>query len=134
MKRQNVDVPMAVDSSDSGQDSGHLVNPFMRVTKYMTRHLVTFRGSQLPPPFTRTCLFFITLTFRAPGRNQCQHHLKDIAMLCFSMNSGIAPPSVKQCPSSSNLRERDPWTRSSEPFFAPGYKSSLPTSLTYFIR
>ena len=33
MKRQKVNVPMAVDSSDSGQDSGHLVNPFMRVTK-----------------------------------------------------------------------------------------------------
>ena len=45
MKRQKVDVPMAVDSSDSGQDSGHLVNPFMRVTKYMTRHLATLRKS-----------------------------------------------------------------------------------------
>ena len=33
MERQKVDVPMAVDSNDSGQDSGHLVNPFMRVTK-----------------------------------------------------------------------------------------------------
>ena len=57
MKRQKVDVPMAVDSSDSGQDSGHLVDPFMRVTKYMTRHLGTLRESQLPPPVTRTCLF-----------------------------------------------------------------------------
>ena len=38
MKRKKVDVPMAVDSSDSGQDGGQLVNPFMRVTKYMTRN------------------------------------------------------------------------------------------------
>ena len=51
MKRQKVDVPMAVDSSDSAQDSGHLVNPFLRVTKYMTRHLATLRDSQLLPPF-----------------------------------------------------------------------------------
>ena len=45
MKRQKVDFPMAVDASDSGQDSGHLVNPFMRVTKYMTRHLAPLRES-----------------------------------------------------------------------------------------
>ena len=58
MKRQKVDVPMAVDLSDCGQDSGHLVNPFMRVTKYMTRHLATLRESQLPPPFyPRLCKF-----------------------------------------------------------------------------
>ena len=51
MKKQKVDVPMAVDSSDSGQDRGRLVNPFMRVTKYMTRHLATLRESQLLSPF-----------------------------------------------------------------------------------
>ena len=51
MKRQKVDVPMAADSSDFGQESGHLVNPFMRVTKYMTRHLAISRESQLLPPF-----------------------------------------------------------------------------------
>ena len=59
MKRQKVDVPMAVDSSDSGQDSGHLVNPFMRVTKYMTRHLATCRECQLELPlfYPRLCEF-----------------------------------------------------------------------------
>ena len=60
MERQKVDVPMAVDSNDSGQDSGHLVNPFMRVTKYMTRHLATLRVSLELPLFTRACINFIT--------------------------------------------------------------------------
>ena len=30
---QNVDVPLAVVSRDSGQDSGYVANPFMCVTK-----------------------------------------------------------------------------------------------------
>ena len=79
MKRQKkVDVPMAVDSSDSGQDSGHLVNRFMRVT--------------VTSAVSRVCVNFITLTFRAPGRNHTVSTLLEAtAMLCFSMNSGIAP-------------------------------------------
>eukprot|EP00347_Sterkiella_histriomuscorum_P023354 403334965 len=51
------------------RDSGNLVNPFMRVTNQMTRHLATLRESQLLPPFTRAWLNFFTLTFRALGRN-----------------------------------------------------------------
>ena len=91
MKRQKVDVPMAVDSSESGQDSGHLVNQLMRVTKYMTRHLATLRVSLELPLFTPTFLNFITLTFRAPSRSHIvSTPLEAIAMLCFSMNSGIA--------------------------------------------
>ena len=51
------------------RSNGNLVNPLMRVANYMTRHLATSRESQLLPPFTRACLNFITLTFRALGRN-----------------------------------------------------------------
>ena len=52
MKRQHVDVSMAVVSSDStDRGSGSLVNPFMRVTKFMTRNLATLKESQLLPPF-----------------------------------------------------------------------------------
>ena len=36
-----------------GRDSRNLVNPFMRVTNQMTRHLATLRESQLLPPLTR---------------------------------------------------------------------------------
>ena len=60
MERQKVDVPMAVDSNDSGQDGGHLVNPSMRVTKYMTRPLATLRVSLELLLFTRACVNFIT--------------------------------------------------------------------------
>ena len=51
MERQKVDVPMAVDSNDSGQDSGHLVNPFMRATLRVSLEL---------PLFTSVCVHFIT--------------------------------------------------------------------------
>ncbi len=54
------------------RDSGNLVNPFMRVTNQMTRHLATLRESQLLPPFTRALLNFSTLTFRALGRNHIE--------------------------------------------------------------
>ena len=89
MKRQNVDVPIAVVSRDSGQDSGYVVNPFMRVTKYMTRHLATLRESQLLPPFTGACLFFINLTFGALGRNQCQYHLRPSQCCVFQRTVGL---------------------------------------------
>ena len=35
-----------------GGDSGALVDPFMHVGTYPTRHLATLRGSELPPPLT----------------------------------------------------------------------------------
>ena len=83
MKRQKVDVLMAVDSSDSGQDSGHLVNPFLRVTKYMTRHLATIRESQLPQSFyLRSCIFHHIDIQSTKQKSQCQHLLR--------MNSGTA--------------------------------------------
>ena len=71
---------MAVDSNDSGQDSGHLVNPFMRVTKYMRRRLATLRVSLELPLFARACI-------QSTSRNL---PLEAIEMLCFSMNNGIA--------------------------------------------
>ena len=51
------------------RDSGNFINPFMRVTNQMTRHLATLRESQLLPPLTRAWLNLFTLTFRALGRN-----------------------------------------------------------------
>ena len=68
--------------------SGNLVNPFMRVTNWMTRHLATLRESWLIPPFTRACLNFITLTCTALGRTHIvSTPFEAIAMLCFSLNS-----------------------------------------------
>ena len=49
--------------------SRNLVNPFMRVTNQITRHLASLKESQLLPPLTRAYLNFFTLTFRALGRN-----------------------------------------------------------------
>ena len=67
------------------RDSGNLINPFMRVTNQMTRHLATLRESQLLPPFTRACINFIILTFRALGRNHIAQSLATvITMLCFN--------------------------------------------------
>ena len=81
MKRQKVNVPMAVDSSDTGQDSGHLVNPFMRVTEYTTRHLATLRVALELPLFTRACVNFNTLAFRAPGRS----HIVSTPLVAIAM-------------------------------------------------
>ena len=67
-----------------------IVESIHKLMKYMVEHLDTLRESQFPPPFTRACLFFITLTFRALGRNHTMSTpFEAIAMLCFSMNSGI---------------------------------------------
>ena len=35
------------------RDSGNLINPFMRITNWMTRHLATLREPWLLPPFSR---------------------------------------------------------------------------------
>ena len=53
MKRPHVDAPIAVVSSDSGQDSGYLVNPFMRVINQMTKQLATIRVTVTPAVFPR---------------------------------------------------------------------------------
>ena len=45
MKRQHVDVVSGNNKSFCVDDSGNLVNPFMRVTDQMTRHLATLRVS-----------------------------------------------------------------------------------------
>ena len=42
-----------------GWDRGALVNPFMHVGTYPTRHLATLRESQLPPPFGRASPRFV---------------------------------------------------------------------------
>ncbi|CAL6111011.1 Conserved_hypothetical protein [Hexamita inflata] len=38
---------------DTTRDSKNLINPFMHVQNYWTRHLATLKESQLLPPFTR---------------------------------------------------------------------------------
>ena len=84
--------PWLVDSSDSGQDSGHLVNPFMRVTQLHDEAFGHLKRVTVTSAVSRACVNFITLTFRAPDRNHTVSALFEaIAMFCFSMNSGIAP-------------------------------------------
>ena len=79
MKRQHVDVVIGNNRSFCGDDSEiSLIHSCACVIGI--------------PPFTRACLFFITLTFRALGRNHIvSTPFQGMAMLCFSTNSGIAP-------------------------------------------
>ena len=56
----------------------------------MTRHLATLKESYLLPLFTRPCLNFIALTFRALGRNHiAPTPSAAIAMLCDKKSSRI---------------------------------------------
>ncbi|KAI3642087.1 hypothetical protein MP228_011642 [Amoeboaphelidium protococcarum] len=116
------------------RDSGNLVNPFMRVTNQMTRHLATLRESQLLPPFTRAWLNFFTLTFRALGRNHiASTPFSGHRNAMFQLDSQIplvrTSSKLVDAPSGREVLTANPQSQS----FFQRYGSILPTSLTYII-
>lgn len=105
-----------------GQDSGDLVDPFMRAGTYPARHLATLRGSELPPAFSGASPGWTPVSRTASGQDSAPvHTLSGSRGPMFLLNSQAPLGTATRGPGGMPPDRGHPFSRS--------YGANLPSSL-----